>query len=57
MTSLTENNTTFTLSYDLLYNLTATIASYGYDEDGLRVTKTAGGVITVYHRGKLTARN
>lgn len=63
MTSLKEDGvTTYTPVYDLLHNLTAykqgttTIASYGYDGDGQRVTKTVGGVTTVYQHdmsGKL----
>ena len=44
-----------TLEYDAFDNLTsfksgaATLASFAYDGDGLRVSKTAGGKTTIYH--------
>ncbi len=45
----------YTLTYDALDNLktykldTTTLGDYGYDGDGMRVTKVADGKTTVYH--------
>ncbi|MDA8412574.1 MAG: choice-of-anchor D domain-containing protein [Desulfobacteraceae bacterium] len=47
--------TSYTLGYNAYDNLTSvssggiTLANYGYDGDGMRVTKTVNGKTTVYH--------
>ena len=47
--------TNYTFAYNAYDNLTSvssggiTLASYGYDGDGMRITKTANGKTTVYH--------
>ena len=55
VTGITRNGITYTLSYDSINNLknfksgSVSLADFGYDADGMRVTKIANGKTVVYH--------
>lgn len=58
LTGLTQGGAPYTIAYDWMHNTTSykagttTLASFTYDGDGTRVTKTGNGTTTVYHTDK-----